>query len=436
MSLQLEKDANVSVQTHIDEFSSRFSILIVIWLLASMIWMLKVDSVLEYVVAILDPCDEPICSNLYNPAKWSEVRWLSGALLGFITIIPLIGVQLFRFSRPGLMKNEANGLIFWLIFCTIGFLLNVIFTILILMPSLFDLGHQIQIDLGFTPKYDIVTMLSMSIGVIWVELLITVGVLTLLIANSTGNMSIRNLSWWKIRVHGIISMLIILSFYGQVSFIIPLLLISYFSIEIIVSPMIKNQSKLNLNAPVIFDEYGVERKILFAHCKCGGEDKLNYELFNSALYSFDKLCENSTEQELLYQIISTNSFTDLIVFGCHNMEKLNQIEPNIYISKCRFRSEFTTHKIENYRNPQHFNINTNFRIASLTDPWSETQAWEKMTDLLKDFDKCRPVILSTDDFSHFPSDIADSDVVIYTSSTTKEKLIKHLDKQGKKYVLG
>ena len=60
----------------------------------------------------------------------------------------------------------------------------------------------------------------------------------------------------------------------------------------------------------------------------------------------------------------------------------------------------------------------------------------QLKNLLKDFDKCRPVILSTDDFSHFPSDIADSDVVIYTSTTTKEKLIEHLDKQGKKYVLG
>ena len=103
MSLQLEKDAKVSVQTHIDEFSSRFSILIVSWLVISLIWMLKVDSILEQVVTILDPCNNTSCSNLYNPAKWSEVRWLSGALLGFITILPIIASQFYKFSRPGLM---------------------------------------------------------------------------------------------------------------------------------------------------------------------------------------------------------------------------------------------------------------------------------------------------------------------------------------------
>ena len=69
MSLQLEKDAKVSIQTHIDEFSSRFSILIVLWLMVSLIWMLRVDLVLEYVVDVLDPCNSNNCSNLYNPAK-------------------------------------------------------------------------------------------------------------------------------------------------------------------------------------------------------------------------------------------------------------------------------------------------------------------------------------------------------------------------------
>ena len=58
-------------------------------------------------------------------AKWSEVRWLSGALLGFITIHFIVS-QFYKFSRPGLMKNEAKGLILWLFFFILGFLANVI----------------------------------------------------------------------------------------------------------------------------------------------------------------------------------------------------------------------------------------------------------------------------------------------------------------------
>ena len=84
MSLQLEQDAQVPIQTHIDEFSSRFAIMIFIWIVTTIIWITNIDSILEKVIHVIDPCVGE-CTNLYNPAKWSEIRWLSGALLGFIT---------------------------------------------------------------------------------------------------------------------------------------------------------------------------------------------------------------------------------------------------------------------------------------------------------------------------------------------------------------
>jgi len=436
MSLQLEKDAKVSVQTHIDEFSSRFSILIVSWLVISLIWMLQVDSILEQVVTLLDPCNNTSCSNLYNPAKWSEVRWLSGALLGFITILPIIASQFYKFSRPGLMKNEAKGLILWLFFFIVGFLANVIVTILIIMPGLFELGHQIQTDLGFTAKYDIVSMLSMSIGVIWVEILVIMGVLTLLTANFSGVISERNIVWWKIRVHGIISMLIILSFYGQVSFTLFLLLASYLSIEIITFQTVKKPSKLKLESPIIFDQFGVGRKFLFAQCECGSKDVFENYPFNHAYFAFNNLCEKVDEQETLYQLINVNSFTDLIVFGCKKYSKLNAIEPNIFISKCNLRDDFSTHKISNYSNPQHFINNTDLRIASLIDPWSEDQSFQKTLQQLTKYDTCLPIIMSNGDFSIFPEKVESNNMVIYASDYVKEKLIQELEIRGKKYIIG
>ena len=123
--------------------------------------MLRVDLVLEYVVDVLDLCNNNNCSNLYNPAKWSEIRWLGAALLGFITT-PIIALQFYTFSKPGLMKSEAKGLMFWLVFSSLVFIANIIITILLIMPSLFGIGHEIQVDLGFTPN-DIVTMLSLSL---------------------------------------------------------------------------------------------------------------------------------------------------------------------------------------------------------------------------------------------------------------------------------
>ena len=436
MSLQLEKDAKVSIQTHIDEFSSRFSILIVLWLMVSLIWMLRVDLVLEYVVDVLDPCNSNNCSNLYNPAKWSEIRWLGAALLGFITIIPIIALQFYTFSKPGLMKSEAKGLMFWLVFSSLGFIANIIITILLIMPSLFGIGHEIQVDLGFTPKYDIVTMLSLSIGIIWVEILIAMGILTLLVANSTGNLSGKNLTWWKLRIHGIISMLIMLSFYGQISFIIFLLLTSYVCIEIVTSPWIKKSTRLSLDSPIVFDQYGVDRKMLFANCECEREENIDTDLFTNAYYSFKKLCEKSDEQETLYQLINTNEFTDMIVFGCNNVEKMSHIEPNVYISKCKFRNDFITHNLENYCNLQQYNMNTKVRIASLVDPWNDNQAYQKILQVLQENVEWMPVFVSNDDFQYFPDTINANDLVIYASEITKNKLVNKLNDMGRKFIVG
>jgi len=276
----------------------------------------------------------------------------------------------------------------------------------------------------------------MSIGLIWVEVLIVMGILTLLIANYTDNISERNLGWWKIRVHGIISMLIILSFYGQVSLTLFLLLISYLSIEIITYSWIKNPSKLQLESPIIFDQYGTARKFLFAQCECGTTDIFENYPFNNAYYSFSNLCENIDEQETLYQLINTNSFTDLIVFGCRKYEKLNKIEPNIFISKCNLRNDFSTHKMSNYTNSQQFLSNTDLRIASLIDPWNDEQSYQKIIEQLEKHVNCKPVILSNNDFFQFPEDIESNDLIIYTSNAVKKKLIKAFDNMNINYTIG
>jgi len=231
-------------------------------------------------------------------------------------------------------------------------------------------------------------------------------------------------------------MLIILSFYGQVSLTVFLLLTSYISIELITSKWIRKPSRLSLNAPVIFDQYGVERKMLFVECECEDKENYSHNLSSNAFYSFNNLCENISEQETLYQLINTNSFTDLMIFGCRNNEKLQNIEPNVYISKCNFRIEFYTHKRENYYNSQQYIINTDIRVASLTDPWNESQAYERIVKLLDEYDNWIPVILSNDKYSYFPDNITANDLIIYTSELTKLKLVDHFKKLDRKYTIG
>ena len=53
MSLQLEQDAKVPIQTHIDEFSSRFAIMIFLWIVVTIFWITNIDVVLEKIILTL-----------------------------------------------------------------------------------------------------------------------------------------------------------------------------------------------------------------------------------------------------------------------------------------------------------------------------------------------------------------------------------------------
>ena len=54
-----------------------------VWVLASAPWLMNIDDILGMFVDALDPCGEN-CLNLYQPEKWSELRWIvSLVYLGF-----------------------------------------------------------------------------------------------------------------------------------------------------------------------------------------------------------------------------------------------------------------------------------------------------------------------------------------------------------------
>ena len=81
-------------------------------------------------------------------------------------------------------------------------------------------------------------------------------------------------------------------------------------------------------------------------------------------------------------------------------------------------------------------VSSSIRVASLTDPWNEIQTFEKIVELLDEYDDWMPVILSNDNYSYFPDDIKANDLIIYTSEFTKEKLVHHFEKFGRKYTIG
>jgi Sec-independent protein secretion pathway component TatC len=434
MSLQLEQDAKVPIQTHIDEFSSRFAIMIFLWIVVTIFWITNIDVVLEKIILALDPCVDQ-CTNLYNPAKWSEIRWLSAALLGFVSISPLLVYQIYVFSRPGMMNREAKWLLAWLIMGSITFIINIAMTIFIFMPYLFEIGHSNQIKLGFEAKYDVVAMLTMAMAVIWVEVLILSGVIALVTAGLSGLMHQGNSRWWRLRVHGIISMLILLSFYGQVTFSLTIIGLSFASIELISMPWIKARASMLITCPVIFDEFGVTRKVLFAQCECDNDYTLprDYDTDN-AYISFKSICNNKNEKENLYQIIETNNFTDFVIFGCSSTNLIEQIENNLFTSKCKLRTDLFSLNSKSFSGLEHYSINSRFLMDSIIDPWNSTQAISKLLSRIRKYKKFKFVICH-DNYNIDMMEIENDEVIIKIPKDKVEYFSSGLDEIGCKYRL-
>ena len=111
--LKLADDEDVPIENHLSEFSYRASILLLLIAILTVVWSLKIDSILTFSMSILDPCINS-CMNVFEPAEWTALRWLSSALLAVISVGPIAIQQIYSFSAKGLMPGERRWLLSWL----------------------------------------------------------------------------------------------------------------------------------------------------------------------------------------------------------------------------------------------------------------------------------------------------------------------------------
>ena len=107
MSILLESDSNTPVQTHLDELTLRTTILFLSVSVLSIGWLIIIDDVLLFLLNHLQPCTTE-CLNVYDPAQWSVVRWLSAIIFGLLSALPLMVFHVLQFSKPGLLPRAVS----------------------------------------------------------------------------------------------------------------------------------------------------------------------------------------------------------------------------------------------------------------------------------------------------------------------------------------
>ena len=324
-------DSNIRLQSHTEELFARCGLLIFTWIIVSIPWLINIDSVLEYLIIKLDPC-EVECLNLYQPEKWSELRWLSSAILGFATIMPLMSQQFWSFAKPGLTNSERRLFKTTIIMAPLIFLLASYLTLFIALPKLFYIGHSIQSDYGFIAKYDVINLISFSTAIIWMQIIVIFATSVMVSSGLTGNLDSSNANWWRLRVYGIVTMLLLLSFYEKTTNGLLMALISILLIEIMSRPWTIKMPRYQIEMERKFDSHG--EIITSLHIICGCKEQ-NTSPLNKPNIVMKDICTQENKQDDLLRMLMFNQPNNIIMHRCNNQQFIQKFESLVSSTKSK-----------------------------------------------------------------------------------------------------
>ena len=385
MSLQLEQDRQSPVQEHLNELTARVTLLLFVATLATVGWLTQVDALLDSVLKYLNPCEEG-CLNLFDPARWSAVRWMTAAILGFITVMPLLLYQAWSFARPGLLPAERKWLKYWFITGGLSVFLAVISTIGLLFPLLFETGHPPHDSMKLDARYDAVHMLSIVIAVIWSEIIVACAIFAMMLAGMNGMLNEETSDWWRIRIYGVVFLLLLASLpeFGGLALLICGVAIG----------MIELCSRKWLRSPVPtfrghqprMDAEGGIRKMLMVDCSCSGAALAIPKQLKAPfpIHSAHSLCTSNSEREHLLELALQHRLTDVIISGCSSDPLPDSFKSNCHAIGCSLRG-FNLLQTQSHRTlPSPFLMTEiELKMATLRDPWPTSSVPERVFSVLE-----------------------------------------------------
>ena len=271
------------------------------------------------------------CLNLYQPEKRSELRWIISGLLGFLTIIPLVNLQIWNFSKPGLTNSEKKLLRNVLFLAPVMFLIFSYISVIELLPILYQAGHDIHINYGFVVKYDAISLVYFASVILWIQVLVIVSTSVMVSSGITGNLDESNANWWRLRVYGFVSLVSLLSYYERTSSGLVITLCTLLIIEIISRPWTTKKAKYRVKLERQYNHEGQIISTLKVSCNCNIEQIGDYE---ENILLLSNVCTDKQMQDDLLKVITRFQPNSLIIFNCQNpivFESLKQTFPEVTI---------------------------------------------------------------------------------------------------------
>ena len=339
MTILLESDKDTAIQTHLNELSKRTMLIFITIATLTLVWSFSIDELLRDFLAMLHPCQGD-CLNVYDPAQWSAIRWLSALYLAFLSSLPLLFHHVHRFAKPGLAINEYKALKRCTVFGTILLVLGFMLMTTTLLPMLFEAGHENHQSVGLSAQYSAVEILTIATYLTWIFGLMLISWLVMFTAGQLRLLTQTTAEWWRVRVYGITSILILLTVPEQAQALsVPLVALTLASNEFFARPWFSQTNLVSGRMTDWFDGEGRRRRLAVIQ-SYDYSKRISPNLAKQAGYSLltvENWHESQGDREKVLLFLQHQRITDVML----NHDEKNELP--VFIKENFERMDIKTH---------------------------------------------------------------------------------------------
>ena len=336
MALHVDGDGSTSTQVHLDELTQRTTRVFLVVGLASLVWYRSVDVVLNDLMARLSPCVED-CLNIYEPAQWSVVRWMTALLLGALSGLPYALHQAFQFAKPGLLLTERRALRAWMMFTLTVVLTGSWLLVAVAVPEVYARGYVHHRSIGLDAQYSAIHLISMAGFAVLMWLTMTSVWCSTVSLGWMGWITRATAPVWRWRLYGAATLIMVAASPPTArSAILPMVLVTVAINEQLGHRWWRSLPFQHGTLTEMFDDLGARRRRLYVDCSCAGANAFGGAMMerDEASVRATALCLHRTEQERLVQHVVGANITDVVITGCDGKPCPSLLKRNLNGLQC------------------------------------------------------------------------------------------------------
>ena len=186
-----EFDSPSSVSEHMQELHNLVRSSAMMLTILCVFWSLFSGNLVSSWVQLISDqtVENELIMSIYAPFDWIQMRWSMVIMLSMVSLMPIISIKFYRFSRQGLYSSER----YWL--ASVLGLSNAIIPLIILavwtigIPATFNLAKQFGYPETVSIRYDATALFSLAIGFSWILIVWSITLFSLTMTRVFGLMS-------------------------------------------------------------------------------------------------------------------------------------------------------------------------------------------------------------------------------------------------------